>query len=107
MGAPGWSEERGSQREAAAERELLTQTDPCHVGGGGARLGGKDEVHMVRKSRAGKINGRCLVSPVHQAERQSSSRAAGGQENHRRSSAQVRKVSAVRRMRLLAWDAEI
>jgi len=72
VGAPGWSEQRGSQREAAADRELLTQADPCHGGGGGARLGGKDEVHTVRKSRAGKINGGGLVSPLHQAKEQSS-----------------------------------
>lgn len=43
MGAPGWSEDRGSQREVAADREPLTQADRRRVCGGGARLGGKDE----------------------------------------------------------------
>lgn len=43
--------------EAAVDRELLTQADLCGVGGHGARLGGKDAVHEVRKAGAGKVNG--------------------------------------------------
>lgn len=38
MGAPSWSEERGSWRETGSDQELLTQADFCAVGGWAGRM---------------------------------------------------------------------
>lgn len=44
------AEMREGHREAATEQELLIQADFCGVGGSGARLGSKYEVHRVREA---------------------------------------------------------
>lgn len=100
MDAPGWSEERESQREADADGELMSQADLCSAGG-------EDAVPAVREARAEQAHGGALVSPLCWAGEQSSRRVVRGPENHSKRSAELEMVRGVRCMRLMVWDAEI